>query len=220
VKRTTLLLLAALSVLVAGPALAAYPITYSVVPGALASATGPGSAPPGANDFRCRPSKAHPRAVVLLHGFLANQTDNFSTLSPVLANAGYCVFSVTYGVTPGTPFPLDQFAGMTTLERSGPTVAAFVDKVLKATGTTKVDLVGHSEGTIMSRYYTRFLGGAAKVDKVVGLTPLWRGTTVGVADQINVTGSSLGLDPAPAASSSAARTSWPASTPATSCSPA
>ncbi len=38
------------------------------------------------------------------------------------------------------------------MERSAPQLAAFVDKVLAATGASKVDLVGHSEGTVMPRY--------------------------------------------------------------------
>ncbi len=42
----------------------------------------------------------------------------------------------------------------------------------------KVDLVGHSEGTVMPRYYMEFLGGAAKVHRYVMLTPLWHGTNL------------------------------------------
>jgi triacylglycerol lipase len=65
------------------------------------------------------------------------------------------------------------------MERSAPELAAFVDRVLAATGAGEVDLVGHSEGTVMPRYYLERLGGAAKVKRFVALTPLWRGTEVG-----------------------------------------
>lgn len=64
------------------------------------------------------------------------------------------------------------------MEQSAPQLEAFVDEVLAATGANKVDLVGHSEGTVMPRYYMEFLGGAAKVDKFVMLTPIWHGTNV------------------------------------------
>jgi triacylglycerol esterase/lipase EstA (alpha/beta hydrolase family) len=50
--------------------------------------------------------------------------------------------------------------------------------VLRATGASKVDLVGHSQGGMMPRYYLRFLGGAEKVHTLVGLAPSNHGTTV------------------------------------------
>jgi triacylglycerol esterase/lipase EstA (alpha/beta hydrolase family) len=51
--------------------------------------------------------------------------------------------------------------------------------VLAATGAEEVDLVGHSEGTVMPRWYLERLGGAAKVRRFVAMTPLWRGTEIG-----------------------------------------
>src|SRR3984885_12270232 len=47
----------------------------------------------------CKPSKAHPYPVVLVHATLSNEAQNWVTLSPLLANAGYCVFAFNYGAT-------------------------------------------------------------------------------------------------------------------------
>jgi hypothetical protein len=57
-------------------------------------------------------------------------------------------------------------------------LASFVTQVLAATGASKVDIVGHSQGGMMPRYYLKFLGGAAGVSTLVGLAPSNHGTTV------------------------------------------
>lgn len=45
-----------------------------------------------------------------------------------------------------------------------------VDGVLARTGATKVDIVSHSQGGIVTRYYLKHLGGSAKVDTFVSLS--------------------------------------------------
>jgi hypothetical protein len=50
--------------------------------------------------------------------------------------------------------------------------------VLAATGATKVDIVGHSEGATMPDYYIEYLGGAAKVARYVGVSGVKHGTTL------------------------------------------
>ena len=49
--------------------------------------------------------------------------------------------------------------------------------VLPNSGASKVDIVGHSQGGMMPRYYIRYLGGAGKVDDLVGLAPSNHGTS-------------------------------------------
>ena len=49
--------------------------------------------------------------------------------------------------------------------------------MLAATGAAKVSMVGHSQGGMMPRYYIKFLGGASKVDDLVGLSPSNHGTS-------------------------------------------
>jgi triacylglycerol lipase len=153
-----------------------YPVPYNFIPFAITGGLNLHEAAPGANDWTCQPSAAHPNPVVLAHGLFGNANTNWQTYAPLLANEGYCVYALTYGVLPNAPFPLTLFGGLTTIESSAAEVAAFVDRVLAASHASKVDIVGHSEGTVVPDYYAKFLGGAAKIDKYVSLAPLWHGT--------------------------------------------
>jgi hypothetical protein len=74
-----------------------HPVECSYLAGAAAQLRAPGRAPLGANDPSCRPSAAHPNPVVLLHGFASTDTVNWHTLAPLLADAGYCVFTTVDG---------------------------------------------------------------------------------------------------------------------------
>ncbi|MFD8011237.1 esterase/lipase family protein [Streptomyces sp. NPDC058955] len=128
----------------------------------------------GWNDWTCKPSAAHPRPVVLVHGTLGNSIDNWLALAPYLVNRGYCVYSLDYGQLPNVPF----FHGLGPIERSAGQLDAFVDRVLAATGAPEADLVGHSQGGMMPRWYLKFLGGADKVNALVGIAPDNHGTTL------------------------------------------
>jgi pimeloyl-ACP methyl ester carboxylesterase len=153
-----LLLLAAA---VLGLAAAAAP-----VPAAAAPPPGmPAASPPGANDFSCRPDRAHPYPVVLVHGTFSSADDAWPSLSPAIKAAGYCVFALDYG---------DHATGP--IAESARELGVFVDGVLSATHATRVLFVGHSQGGMMPRYYIRFLGGAARTAGLVGLAPSNHGT--------------------------------------------
>jgi pimeloyl-ACP methyl ester carboxylesterase len=139
--------------------------------------------PPGSNNWNCKPSDEHPEPVVLAHGLGANQAENWGYVSPRLAEHGYCVCALTYGRNPLAPPPLSQIGGLVPMEQSARQLAAFVDKVRDATGADKVDIVGHSEGSLMPDYYVKFLGGDRYVAKYVGMTPIWHSTrTLGLAE--------------------------------------
>ncbi|NLU84942.1 alpha/beta fold hydrolase [Rhodococcus sp. HNM0569] len=157
--------------------------------------TNPGGSLPGSNDFSCTPTAEHPRPVVLVHGTGGAQQTNWGTYVPFLKNQGFCVFALTYGAHPGLPWPVSAIGGMTTMERSAQQLADFVDGVLAATGSDQVDLVGHSQGTLMPTYYAKFLGGADKIDNYVSLAPLWQGTTAAGATQLHALGRQLGIAP-------------------------
>ena len=126
----------------------------------------PATSPPGANDFTCRPGDAHPAPVVLVHGTFESATDNWAAVSPQIKAAGYCVFALDYGNR-----------GTGDIPTSAGELKRFVDAVLGATGAARVSLVGHSQGGMMPRWYLKFLGGAARVDDLVGLAPSNHGTT-------------------------------------------
>lgn len=85
---------------------------------------------------------------------------------------------LSYGLDPRTRLLPYRPGGTIPMEQSSQELKSFVDRILAATGASKVDIVGHSEGTVMPRYYMERLGGAAKVDHFVALTPLWRGTNL------------------------------------------
>ena len=171
-------------------AAAGHPVNYHFSTGFLAGFADPTTAPAGANNWNCRPTAAHPYPVVLVHGTFENMNDNWGAASPLLANAGYCVFAFNYGGATAT----SDIQGTGTIESGAAQLATFVNQVLAATGTAKVDIVGHSQGGMMPRYYIKNLGGAATVDKLVALAPSNNGTTL---DGITELGTQLGiLDPA------------------------
>lgn len=139
---------------------------------------GDGTPPTGANDWNCKPSAAHPRPVVLVHGLFATAAENWSYVSPRLATAGYCVFALTYGERPDFTY----VGGVLPMQESAKELDTFVDRVLEATGAAKIDLVGHSEGTVMPQWWLKFLGGAAVTNHYVAITPIYQGTTLLATD--------------------------------------
>jgi triacylglycerol esterase/lipase EstA (alpha/beta hydrolase family) len=175
---TSLLASAALALCVGGTSAVAatepLPVIYNGVVGY--AHTSPTASPPGANDWSCRPSAAHPRPVVLVHGTFADMSNSWQAISPLLHNRGYCVFALNYGAHDGS----EQLGvyGMADIAESAAQLADFVDRVLAATGARTVDIVGHSQGGMMPRYYLKHLRGARHVGALVGLSPSNHGTTL------------------------------------------
>lgn len=145
--------------------------------------THPDAAPPGSNDWNCKPSAAHPRPVVLVHGTWLNAYDSFAYLSPQLARAGYCVFALNFGrlgiLDGGGLGPIIPGRyGVGAMEDSARQLGTFVDRVLAATGSETVDLIGHSQGGPVSSQYLKFEGGQGKVGKVITFGATYHGTTL------------------------------------------
>lgn len=186
-----------LALIGATPALASgggnhYPVPYTFLPDILAASKGPNASPPGANNWSCHPSSTHPYPIILIHGLLANESDNWQTYAPLLADDGYCVFALTYGNDPSRPAPFNFMGGLTPMEQSARVLGGFVDKVLGATHAAKVDLVGHSEGATMPYWYLKFDGGASKVSKMIGLSPGVHGTDIGGVPMVDALLSAFG----------------------------
>jgi triacylglycerol lipase len=107
--------------------------------------------------------------VVLVHGTFGDST-NWGYVRPQLEARGYRTFAIDYGTR-----------GTGDIAASARELASFVDGVLAQTGAAKVDIVGHSQGGMIPRYYVKNLGGAAKVDDLIGLSPSNHGTDTPLA---------------------------------------
>ena len=135
-----------------------------------------GVPPPRAN-VPCDPPAEHPYPVVLVHGTFETMEQNWDLLSPRLKEEGYCVFALNYGNR-----------GLGRIGESARELDTFVDKVLAYTKTEKAQLVGHSQGGMMPRYWIKYLGGKSKVVDLVGLAPSNYGTRLGEEELQNKLG--------------------------------
>lgn len=69
----------------------------------------------------------------------------------------------------------------------------FADSVRAQTGASHVDLVAHSQGAMISRYYIKYLGGANEVDSLVSLGGVMYGTSLANLARLLGLGSCLGI---------------------------
>lgn len=139
----------------------------------------PNAVPTGVNDFSCKPSAAHPEPVVLIEGTFGTTYSSWAYYAPELKKLGYCVFA------PELPKDTDSFwKDVKNANATGPVMDAaritgeFTQKVLDSTGAKKVDMIGWSQGGVVARGYTKFFGGANKVDQIITLGATNHGTTL------------------------------------------
>ena len=159
------------------------------------------SALPGANDWSCKPSAAHPRPVVLVHGTWTGMVGTWKDLAPALSAEGYCVFALNYGQAAGlTKGNMMRMFGGADIEESARQLAGFVELVRTATGAPQVDMIGHSLGGTVSRQYLRFEGGAGranpalnKVHSLVTLGATNHGTSFGDVQSLGAIAQALGV---------------------------
>jgi triacylglycerol esterase/lipase EstA (alpha/beta hydrolase family) len=125
----------------------------------------------GVNDWNCKSTNGKD-PVIFLHGLTAPEGLNWITKAPIVAAQGYCVFTPQYGTVGGILF------GFASMRDSSKEIAGIVQKVLAATGASKINLVGHSMGTTVSAYYMKFDGGAQYVNHFVGFGANYKGTSL------------------------------------------
>ncbi|MCU1701777.1 MAG: lipase, class 2 [Mycobacterium sp.] len=157
------------------PTTGQFTVNYGILDGlAFFNPTKP---PAGANDEHITVTTEHPLPIILLNGTTATQGTNWSVGAPVLANAGYKVYTFNYGNTTGNPnFPIQAVGD---IKQSSVELAAEVERVLAETGAPKVILVGHSQGGgILAVNYINNMGGADKVSQLIGISPSNHGTDV------------------------------------------
>ncbi|MBJ7520147.1 MAG: lipase [Solirubrobacteraceae bacterium] len=147
----------------AGPAVAAYPVEDSFQRALGAGLRDPGAMPAGTNRWDCALTAERPRPVILVHATALPPSVNWRGLGPFLANEGFCVFTPVYGRVGGWP-------GLRRYEESAAELGRYVDRVLAHYPSAgKVDLVGHSQGGTMPRWYIKFLGGTETVHRQIGI---------------------------------------------------
>ena len=152
-------------------------VDYDFFAGVAPEILHPGGTLPGANEWDRPLSKAHPNPVILMHGTAGGAQTNWGAYVPLLVQQGFSPFTMTFGAVKTAPWPLSALGGMAPIEDSAAEFGEFVTKVLDATGAQQVDVVGHSQGTLVPGYYAKVLG-ADNIGKYVSLAPLWQGTEV------------------------------------------
>ncbi|MFI7488205.1 lipase family alpha/beta hydrolase [Micromonospora echinaurantiaca] len=104
---------------------------------------------------------------VIVVGGLSGVAIAYEPLAARLRADGYRVFI----------YPLPGL-GLGDIPASARAFAGYVDQVRAATGAARVDLVGHSEGGLVSRYFLKRLGGTGVVGRYVSLGSPQYGTYV------------------------------------------
>lgn len=107
--------------------------------------------------------RRHP--VVLLHGFAMNRT-NWIWLGRRLAKRGIGPLYATSYFSPQS------------VRRSARHLERFIERVRRREKAERVDIVAHSLGGVVARYYIERLGGAANVGRLVTIGSPHRGTVI------------------------------------------
>lgn len=103
--------------------------------------------------------------VLFIHGWNSTGATWFTTIDKFKAS----------GYTDAQLFNWTYYSGQSNVI-TAQQISAKVDSILAITGAQQVDLVTHSMGSMSARYYTKNLGGAAKVEALVSLGGANHGT--------------------------------------------
>jgi triacylglycerol esterase/lipase EstA (alpha/beta hydrolase family) len=117
----------------------------------------------GASYARRREMATGTRPVVLIHGYAMNRT-NWVWLGPTLAKRG---LGPLHGM---------NYNSLATVAESAAQLGLFVERLCVEAGVSQVDIVAHSLGGIISRWYIERMGGAKRVGKLVTIATPHHGT--------------------------------------------
>ncbi|GAA3498848.1 alpha/beta fold hydrolase [Streptomyces prasinosporus] len=126
---------------------------------------GPASALPAPDGAARLPTEAKP-PVVLLHGFIDNRSVFVLLRRSLVQHGRRQIESLNY-----SPLTCDIRIAAELLGRH-------IEQVCERTGSSRVDVVGHSLGGLIARYYVQRLGGDARVRTLVTLGTPHSGTRV------------------------------------------
>lgn len=121
----------------------------------VAAPLGSASAAPSAG------TEATKDPVIIVAGTLAGQTLASVYYQPLAARLRADGYRVSIFGLPGS--------GLGDIGAISANLDAFADSVRAQTGATRVDLIGHSQGGLVSRHYVKYRGGANEVDRVISL---------------------------------------------------
>lgn len=140
----------------------------SLYPTGLTQEQGPErpAAPDDGPDRLLAAASVHP-PVLLIHGFVSNRSV-FAVLRRSLARHGWRhVHALNY-----SPLTCD-------VRKAAMLLGRHVEQLRERTGHPRIDIVGHSLGGLIARYYVQRLGGDTRVRTVVTLGTPHSGTTAG-----------------------------------------
>ena len=106
-----------------------------------------------------------PRPIILVHGYIMNRA-NFLPLAHRLTCAGL------------GPISGFEYWSLGKTSSAARRLGAYVDKVCAATGADKVDLIGHSMGGMVGRYFVSLGGGGEQVRNLITIGSPHAGTDV------------------------------------------
>jgi triacylglycerol lipase len=138
--------------------------TASITTATTASTAGSGASRTAATSAAVATATANP--VIVVGGLIGVSV----AYEPIAARLRADGFRVSIYQLPGL--------GFGDITESARAFAGYVDQVRAATGAARVDLVTHSEGGLVSRWYVKFLGGADKVARYISLGSPQQGTYV------------------------------------------
>lgn len=116
--------------------------------------------------WQAKPTLDRPYPTILVHGTISSK-NVWQNLVLRLREDNFVVFAPDYGVH-----------GTQDVPTSAADVGAYIEQVLNATGAEQVDIVGHSQGGLLARYWINELGGEDYVHHLVSLGSPHHGTTL------------------------------------------